>query len=305
MNEASDVELKERRLNVGEVELFTVEAGEGPLVVLLHGFPEFWGSWRHQLSALARAGFRAVAPDLRGYHRSDKPRGVSAYSLDKLTGDVAGLIRALGEERAAAVVGHDWGGAIAWRFAMDYPKLFEQLVIMNVPHPVMMEKGLRTLRQLVKSWYMFFFQLPAVPEAVFRAGNFRMTRESWKREGLTNEDIQRLVEALSVPDGVTGPMNYYRSAMRDAARGRTAPPLCIEHPVLVIWGELDAYLGKELAVPPADLVPHARVEFLPDASHWVQNHRPERVNELLIGFLRQTRTSQGHVATAAAEGGTR
>src|SRR3954449_2631161 len=157
-----------REAVVNGVRLHYVEAGAGPLVVLLHGFPEFWYSWRHQIPALAAAGFRVVAPDMRGYNRSDKPRGVRAYSGDALTGDVAKLIRACGAERAV-VVGHDWGAAVAWQFAMAYPALLERLVIMNAPHPARFLRALRTWRQARKSWYMFFFQLPWLPESRFRA----------------------------------------------------------------------------------------------------------------------------------------
>src|SRR5919202_6066254 len=133
------------------VQLHYVEAGAGPLVVLLHGFPEFWFSWRRQLPALAAAGFRAVAPDLRGYNLSSKPRGLEAYRVGRLARDVARIIEQLGQQRAA-VVGHDWGGGVAWAFAMRYPTLVERLVILNMPHPVRMLEGLRTLRQLGKSW---------------------------------------------------------------------------------------------------------------------------------------------------------
>jgi pimeloyl-ACP methyl ester carboxylesterase len=294
MSESGGGRFIERRIDVGELTLNVVELGHGPLVVLLHGFPEFWGSWRRQLLALADAGFRAVAFDMRGFHLSDKPEGVDAYHMDRLTSDVAALIRKLGQQRAAAVVGHDWGGNVAWHFAMDYPDLFERLVLLNMPHPIAMQRGLRTLRQLLKSWYIFFFQLPRVPERVARTGSFALMKNSWRREGVEPEDVERLVRALETTASLTGPINYYRSALRSVALGRAKRVKLIEQPTLVIWGEKDAYLGRELADPPVKWVPNARLETIPDASHWVQLAAPERVNQLMLDFLREGRPYREH-----------
>src|SRR5579884_3024966 len=158
-----------RHASVNGVRLHYVEAGRGPLVVLLHGFPEFWYSWRHQIPALAAAGFRVLAPDLRGYNESDKPPGVAAYGLERVAGDVAALVRHAGERRAA-VVGHDWGGGIAWWLAMHRPDVVGRLAVLNAPHPAAFRRELRTPGQLLRSWYVFFFQLPALPEWLFRAG---------------------------------------------------------------------------------------------------------------------------------------
>jgi epoxide hydrolase 4 len=292
-------ELEHRHVDVGGVRLHVVEAGSGPLVVLLHGFPEFWYSWRHQIPALADAGFRVVAPDMRGYNVSDKPRGLAAYSGEALAGDVCGLIEALGEERAH-VVGHDWGAQVAWETAMRHPSRVDRLAILNVPHPVRMLEGLRTLRQLRRSWYMFFFQLPFVPEAALRAGDFAIPRRVLRRDSVSpdafsEEDIERFVDAWSQPGALTAMLAYYRAAVRSPAairgvlgRGDGAPGVrVVEAPTLVIWGERDTALGTELAEPDRRWVPNLiGVERLPDASHWVQNDAPERVNELLIDFLR-------------------
>jgi pimeloyl-ACP methyl ester carboxylesterase len=278
--------------DLGDVRLHYVEAGSGPLVVLLHGFPEFWYSWRYQIPALAAAGFRAVAPDMRGYNRSDKPRGVRGYAGDRLAGDVAKLIRACGAERAV-VVGHDWGGAVAWLFAMAYPALLERLVIMNAPHPARFLRALRTWRQVRKSWYMFFFQLPWLPESRFRARDFAAMRRTFRRDpvrpgAFSAEDIDRYVEAMAQPGALTAAINYYRAMFRQTRQVRSGFPR-IEAPVQVIWGERDRYLGAELAEPDRRLVPHVRVARLPDASHWVQVDQPDRVNALLIDFLREQR----------------
>jgi epoxide hydrolase 4 len=270
------------------VRLHYVEAGKGPLVVLLHGFPEFWYSWRSQIPALAEAGFRVVAADMRGYNLSDKPRGVKPYSTDILARDVARLIEACGEPRAS-VVGHDWGAGVAWTFAMLYPHHLERLGILNVPHPITMQRGLRTRRQLRKSWYIFFFQLPLLPEAWSRAGKYRLVRAALRRDPVNRDafsadDVERYVEAIARPGALTASINYYRAFLRYGWQLRKRMRR-IDAPVLVIWGEQDRYLGRELAEPDPAWVPNARVERVANASHWVQNDQPQRVNELLIEFL--------------------
>lgn len=276
------------------VRLHYVEAGVGPLVVLLHGFPEAWFAWQHQIPALAAAGYRVVAPDMRGYNLSSKPAGVRAYTTDLLTGDVAALIRAVGDRRPdgsvapATVVGHDWGAAVAWLFAMRHPELLARLAILNVPHPARMMQGLRTLRQLRKSWYIFFFQLPWLPERSFRARDFAVLRQTLRRDPVRpgafgDEDIARYIEAARLPGALTGGMNYYRALIRHPQAAGAVQR--IDAPVLVIWGEQDRYLGPELAEPSPKWVPNCRVERLPGASHWVQADAPERVNALLTGFL--------------------
>lgn len=278
-----------RSIDIGEVRLNVVEAGEpaGPLVVLLHGFPDFSYSWRNQIPELAAAGYRVVAPDMRGYGRSDKPSGVNAYRLDRLADDVAGLIRALGADRAA-VVGHDWGATVAWWFAMRHPDLLDRLVILNVPHPARLRDALRMPGQWLRSSYGLFFQLPWLPEAVLRAGRFAVLRRELREDptrpdAFTAPDIERYVDAWSQPGALTGGLNYYRALARRAPSRKAVRR--IDAPVLVIWGQLDRFIRPELAEPPEDLVPDGRVVRLPHASHWVQHDEPERVNRLLLEFL--------------------
>jgi pimeloyl-ACP methyl ester carboxylesterase len=269
-------------VQAGEVRLHCALMGprNGPLVVLLHGFPECWMAWRHQLPALAAAGFRVAAPDLRGYGGSDKPRGVAAYRIEKLVADVASLIGELGHERAD-VVGHDWGGHVAWHLAMWNPERVRRLAILNVPHPARMRRSLRTLSQLRKSWYIFFFQLPLLPERFMSPRSIRVAfRYMTARKGAFDEaDVEANVAAAG---DRTGPINYYRAAAR--FRGPPYRPVAAE--TLVIWGGADRWLGPDLAEPDARWVPRARVERIPSASHWAQADAPERVNELLLSFLR-------------------
>ena len=223
-----------------------------PLVVLLHGFPEFWYSWRHQLVALADAGYRVVAPDLRGYGRSDKPRGIDAYQIETLADDVAHLIEALGAQRAS-VVGHDWGGMVAWWHAMRHPAQVETLSILNCPHPAHQPRMLSDPAQVKKSRYMLFFQLPKLPEWRLRRDDLAALRRLLRNEpttpgAFTDADIQRYVYAFD-PASTTAAMNYYRAYLRRGrALLRELRPIDI--PTQVIWGTGDRHLGVEYADPP-------------------------------------------------------
>jgi len=280
---------------VNGIRLHWVEQGEGPLVVLLHGFPEFWYAWRHQIPALAAAGFRAVAPDLRGYNLSDKPAGAAAYRIEALLGDLAGLIERLGEgEKKAHVVGHDWGGAFAWYAPLFHPERLLSLTLLNAPHPLAFRRELRSnAAQRKKSSYVFFFQLPWLPERRIRAGNFVILEKMLRRDPVTpgtfsDEDIRLYKEALARPGALTAAVNYYRAAFRfpPRVRGRKWPDGL---KTLLVWGECDRYLGPGLLEGLDRWVPNLTVERIPEASHWVQADAPARVNELLVRFLTSVR----------------
>ena len=197
------------------MELHYVEAGDGPLVLLLHGFPEFWYGWRKQIEPLVDAGFRVVAPDLRGYNLSSKPDGYAAYTADKLADDVRGLIRELGAE-SAMVVGHDWGGTVAWTLAMNHPQVVDRLAILNAAHPRRLNEGLRNPRQLLRSWYFFYFQFPRLPERRARRRHWRFFKRFLRdaRPPYTAEELERYVEAWSQPGAATAMIDYYRAAVR-------------------------------------------------------------------------------------------
>jgi pimeloyl-ACP methyl ester carboxylesterase len=275
--------------DLGEVRLHYVEAGEGPLVVLLHGFPEFWFSWRFQIPALAASGFRVVAPDMRGYNLSSRPSGVRAYDTGHLAGDIRDLIRERGAE-SALLVGHDWGAAVAWATAMNHPEVVSRLAILNVPHPRRLLHALRGPRQLFKSWYIFFFQLPWLPEQVVRAGRWRFFRYGFEHDArsraFTPQDIDRYVEAWSQPGASTATINYYRAVFRQSPKRTEARIRPVRARTLVIWGDRDRYLGAELADPdPVDVPNLERVVHLPAASHWVHHDEPEQVTQLLLEFF--------------------
>jgi epoxide hydrolase 4 len=284
-------QFREGYADLSETRLHYVEVGEGPLVVLLHGFPEFWYGWRFQIPALAAAGFRVVAPDMRGYNTSSKPPGVAAYDVDRLAVDVRDLIQERGAQ-AARVAGHDWGAAVAWVTAMNHPEVVERLAILNVPHPRRLLRAVRRPPQLAKSWYMFFFQLPWLPEQAARVGRWRFFRvwglgTATSPGAFTAQDIDRYVEAWSQPGAATATINYYRAVFKQSPRRAEGRMRVVQAPTFVIWGERDRYLGRELADPdPADVPNLERVVRLPDASHWVQHDEPERVNQLLTEFFR-------------------
>jgi epoxide hydrolase 4 len=277
-------ELREGYAGVGDQRLHYVEAGEGPLVVLLHGFPEFWYGWRQQIEPLAAAGFRVVAPDMRGYNLSSRPQDVAAYDTGPLASDIRGLIRERGAQ-SALLVGHDWGGSVAWATAMAYPEVVDRLAILNAAHPRKLLQGLHHPGQLRKSWYFFFFDLPELPESVVHADRWGFFRHFLRdaSPAYTPEEIDRYVEAWSQPGAVTAMINYYRASVRK--KDPASELRAVQAPTLVIWGEFDRYLGEELAEPDHGDVPNlAGVERLP-ASHWVHHDEPARVTQLLADFF--------------------
>jgi pimeloyl-ACP methyl ester carboxylesterase len=290
MSTLDALDLRDGYADLGDVRLHYVEAGKGPLVLLLHGFPEFWYGWHNQIPALAAAGFRVVAPDLRGYNLSDKPDGVGAYDADKLATDVRDLVRERGADRAL-IAGHDWGAIVAWWVAMRHPDVVERLAILNVPHPRRMMEGLRSPAQLRRSWYIFFFQLPFVPERLLGARGAQGLRQALVRGAnpgsFSDADLDRYVEAWERPGAITAMLNWYRAAIRRSPRRTLQRLRPIAAPTVVIWGEQDVALGAELAEPRAEDVPGLEaVVRLPHASHFVQHDDPERVNAVLTAFFR-------------------
>jgi len=280
---------RHRTFETHGVRLHAVEAGPegGPLVVLLHGFPEFWYGWRKQIEPLAAAGFHVVIPDQRGYNQSDKPRRISAYKIDALALDIVGLIDEAGEARAR-VVGHDWGGAVAWWLGARHPERIERLAILNVPHPKVMRQTLLTSSgQRGKSWYIFFFQLPGLPERMFSRNGFargvEALRSSSRPGTFTDADLDLYREAWSQPGAVRSMIHWYRAALR--SQSQAAAPLRIPVPTLLLWGAQDRFLGREMAQPSIDLCDEGRLEFFEDATHWLQHEEPEAVNQRLIEFL--------------------
>jgi pimeloyl-ACP methyl ester carboxylesterase len=275
-------------IEVNGIRLHYVEEGTGDLVILLHGFPEFWYGWRKQIPALSQH-YRVVAPDMRGYNLSDKPKGISEYKIDILAKDIAELIKKLGTGKVI-LVGHDWGAAVSWVVAALYPELISRLVIINVPHPAEMRKALQgfNLSQWAKSYYMFLFQLPALPEWFIGrdpAKVFRNTFARFSPKGIAppEEEIQEYVKAYSQPGTLTATISYYRAALRDM-RG-IAEGIILQMPVLMIWGEQDKALGKELTYGTKEHCSDLEIVYDPTSGHFIQSDNPDLVNTKLLEFF--------------------
>jgi pimeloyl-ACP methyl ester carboxylesterase len=265
--------------------------GEGErLALFLHGFPECWYSWRDQLPLLARLGYRAWAPDLRGYGESDRPTRVADYAIETLIDDVAGLIDAA-KPRETVLIGHDWGGAIAWLFAIRRVRPLDRLVVMNLPHPALMARALRTWRQLARSWYVLFFQLPWLPEMLMRAGDYRAVREAFRGMAVDKSRFPRDVlevyrDNAARPGALSAMLNYYRAMARGGAQRQNALGYpVLETPTLMIWGEHDTALGVETTHGTDAYVSDLTLRYLPGVSHWVQQEAPEKVNAMLEAWL--------------------
>ena len=266
---------------VNGVRLHWVEQGAGPPVVLLHGFPEFWYSWRRQIPVLARH-LRVIAPDLRGYNLSEKPPG--GYDMVTLTDDVLALVRRLTGERVS-VVGHDWGGILAWVFAIRFPEAIDKLVVLNAPHPARFAQAVRRPGQFLRNTYALFFRLPALPELLLGANRcwalVRMMRRSAViKEAFSDEDAQRYREAMSRPGALTAALKYYRSA----SMRHLPPDQTVRAPTLVLWGVHDVALGRELTEGLERWVPRLTLRHL-DCGHWTQQELPDEVNQGLLHFL--------------------
>lgn len=266
--------------------LHYVTQGEGPLMLMLHGFPEFWYSWRHQIPEFAK-DYKVVALDLRGYNDSDKPKAQSAYVMAEFIKDIEGVIKGLGYDKCI-LVGHDWGGAIAWSFAYAHPEMVERLIVLNIPHPAKFAEGFRTPQQLLKSSYMFLFQLPVLPEMLLQAGDYQAIENGLKgmavnKSAFTPADIEAYKDAAAKRGALTAALNYYRNMLQ---QGMTNPNWGVLNvPTLMIWGEKDTALGRELSYGTATYVNPFQVRYIPDASHWVQQEKPELVNQYMREFL--------------------
>jgi pimeloyl-ACP methyl ester carboxylesterase len=269
-----------------------VEAGQGPVVVLLHGFPETWWSWRYQVQPLVDAGFRVVAPDLRGYGdtSSDGP-----FDLDTVAGDVCALIESLGAEKRVKLVGHDWGGAVAWHVASTRPECCEQLVVLNCPHPARMREALLTRpswAQLKRSWYMFMFQLPLLPEWLLTrqdAGNLvRMLRSTaLQRTNFSAEELRPFRDAIQRPGAAKSMVGWYRAAVREGLSGKAQRYPLITAQTLMIWAMSDSALGYDELVPGTErYASRLTVKTIEACGHYVQAEQPGKVNPLVIDFLK-------------------
>ena len=279
---------REATRTINGVNLHVVEAGDAgkPLLVLLHGFPEFWWAWRHQITPLVEAGYHVVVPDMRGYNTSDAPQEVSAYAIDILAADVIALADAFGADRFH-MVGHDWGAVIGWWVAAKYPDRLERVVLMDGPHPdVWGRQALKHPTQALRSTYVAFFQLPWVPEATLASFDFAglkaMVHGSAKSNTFEPGALEHYARAWAHPGSVTAMLNYYR-ALRE--RPNTGEPARLKPPTLILWAGDDVFLEKNVAEAGLALCDDGKLEIVEGASHWLHIEQPERINTRIIEFL--------------------
>lgn len=279
---------KSTRRFVNDLSLHVVEAGpaDGPLLILLHGFPEFWWAWRHQITPFAERGYHVVVPDLRGYNTSAAPQEVSAYRLETLIADVMALADQFQVDRFH-LVGHDWGGIIAWGVGAAYPERLNRLVILDAPHPdIWGDQALKHPTQALRSTYVALFQLPWLPEATLGALDFAglrtMVESTARADTFKPGEIECYTEAWAHPGSLTAMLNYYRAL---GERDKPAQPARISAPTLVIWGENDSFLEQHVARAALDLCDKGQLSIIGGATHWLHLEEPERVNAEIIQFL--------------------
>lgn len=293
MNPLSEIE--HTFIHTNGLRLHVAQAGskDGPLLILLHGFPDFWYGWQRQIPALVAAGYRLWIPDQRGYNLSDKPKGIWNYAIEHLVADIIGLLDAADQEKCL-LVGHDWGAAVAWETALRHTGRVRRLAILNVPHPDVMRRFLLSdFSQMRKSWYIYFFQIPLLPEAMLRVDDWapaiRMLQKSSGPDAFTDEDIEQYRQAWWRKDAMTSMINWYRAAFRGALRGPLDPggvhlrPVSV--PTLILWGVNDVALSVKMVKPSLELCRNGRLVLFEDVSHWPQRDKPESVNQHLLAFF--------------------
>lgn len=289
MNALQQPGIEHQMITTNGVTLHVVQAGpaDGPLVMLLHGFPEFWYGWRQQMTFLAGRGFRVWVPDQRGYNLSDKPAGIDAYRLSTLVDDILGLIDAAGEQ-TTYLAGHDWGGGVAWMLALTHPERLKKLAILNSPHPIVFQNAVRSNpTQMLRSAYFGWFQLPLLPEALLTLGDARFARQMLIRSGkprtFSDADIAEYTRAWKQPGAMTAMINWYRAVIQRVPKFPDDPRVHV--PTLILWGAQDIALSREMAQQSVDLCDDGKLVMFEQASHWVQHDEAERVSALLAEFF--------------------
>lgn len=275
---------------VNGITLHTAEAGNphGNIILLLHGYPECWYAWKAQMEYFAGKGYRVIAPDQRGYNLSSKPKQVASYRIKELVSDVVALIRQLTDKKIT-LVAHDWGGIIAWKIAAQFPSLLEHLIILNIAHPDIMKQTLKkNFLQLLRSWYIGFFQLPLLPEWISSSSDFAFLERSLVKTAnpgvFSKADIEQYKAAWKQPGAIHAMINWYRAFVRygDPA----LPPGKIMVPVLMIWGKKDKFLSSGMARPSIELCIHGKLVMMENATHWVHHEEAAIVNQLIYNFIR-------------------
>ena len=282
-------EIQEQRIQLKDIALNVAFAGpkDGEKLILLHGFPEYWYGWRNQIDFLVEAGYRLIMPDQRGYNKSDKPKGVRNYGIARLGEDILQLMDHC-ELREATIIAHDWGAIISWWLSLTQPDRIKRQVVMNVPHPVVMQRFLLSnWQQMRKSWYVFFFQLPWLPEFGFKQQNGHTMSKKLRKTGLPNtfsdDDLEKYRTAWEQPGAVTAMINWYRGTLW--AKPKTPKNQTIDVPTLLLWGMKDIALSHHMAQPSIDLCSQGELQFFENATHWVQHDAAGEVNRHILEFL--------------------
>lgn len=285
------LQVKSEYIKTNGITLHAVTAGpeEGPLVVLLHGFPEFWYGFKNQIEPLAKAGYRVVAPDQRGYNLSDKPVGIHHYMIDNLRDDIIGLIEQQNRKKAI-IIGHDWGGAVAWHIGSTRPEYVEKLIPINIPHPSVMPRVIKNYPiQALQSSYILFFQLPVLPEKLFRANHFRLMKQAFYRtskdQTFNRRDIEQYEEAWARPEALTNMLNWYRAMRKGSFNQLVDRPLTV--PVRMIWGKEDQFLSVHSAKESLAKCIDGNMILVDGATHWLTHEYPELVNKLIQQFIEE------------------
>ena len=281
--------MSERFDRVGAINLHVHFEGETnkEIIIFLHGFPEYGYAWHLQLSFFASQGYYALAPDQRGYNLSSKPKGVKAYLLDHLVADIAVWIQKLTPQKAI-LVAHDWGGGMAWALAAKHPELLKKLVILNMPHLAVMKKHLRTnVKQILKSWYAAFFQLPLLPELMCRLWNYRFLTGALVRSAkpgtFNKQDLDNYRQAWRKPYALTAMLNWYRAFKYDI--GKKHPKIVV--PTLIIWGKQDTALSAEMANDSLAMCKQGELIIINDATHWLHHEKPNEINQMILSFIQR------------------
>lgn len=280
--------MQEKSKYINGIQLHVIEDGpeDGEIIMFLHGFPEFWYSWKKQIPWFAGKGYKVIVPDQRGYNLSDKPKGIKEYTMTKLKADIVGLIKFYGR-RKVYLVAHDWGAIVAWYVAAEYPDLLHKLVVINIPHPDIIKKTLRTdFFQMLRSSYAFFAQIPWLPEQIIKLSNYSiLTRAmvaSAKEGTFSNDDLETYKTSWQQPHNLTSMLNWYRTARYN----RESIAEKIQVPTLMIWGKKEKFLLEKMAKESLPLCKKGQLYFMDDATHWLHHEKPEEVNTVIEEFLK-------------------
>jgi len=284
MTTISTVSWTHEKIQANGIQFHFVTEGSGPLMIFLHGFPEYWYSWRHQISEFSK-NYKVVALDMRGYGQTDRPQGRENYTIDILVNDVKEVVSALGYKKCV-LVGHDWGAIIAWYVAMNFESYIEKLIVMNVPHPQCYMENLN-INQVLKSWYIWLFQLPKLPELYLKSRDYKWITDQFlgavNSEAFSQKDLNKYKENAAHPGALTAMLNYYRNLPAEMMKKDVTP--IIQIPTLMLWGENDPYTGKNSTLGTDQYVKNLDLKFLPNCSHWTQQDCPREVNQYMSDFL--------------------